>query len=230
MGEFLKMKKTKVLIIDDHEGLRDSLVKSLESKNNHFAFYQASNKNEAITIISTHKDICIMLLDLKLEAGDLAGLEVLDEIYNIHRTIKTLVYTMFNDPYKIARALQKGVEGYITKTAGVEEILAALLNIESGRKYYCDEAINVLQQNITGSLARSIINPFEIIDSYTKLTPKEKEVFEYLAKGMNVKEVAFRLKKKTKTVENQRTSLYQKLGLKDKHELIELAKNLGIII
>jgi DNA-binding NarL/FixJ family response regulator len=68
------------------------------------------------------------------------------------------------------------------------------------------------------------------MDAYRLLTNREQQVFSSLAQGMPVAEVARRLGRSVKTVENHRTAIYQKLGLADRLELVDYARRLGLLI
>ena len=81
-------------------------------------------------------------MDLNLDGED--GLSAIDEIRKIKPDINILIYTMYNDPMHIKQALQKDIQGFITKDFDVNEIEKAILSVNDGNLYYCKEAQNIL--------------------------------------------------------------------------------------
>ena len=93
----------KILFVDDHPGLRDSLSYLLEHKNPSLKFYLAGDTKSATVCLKSNNDIEIALIDLNLDGED--GLDVIDAIRTIKKDIKIIVYTMFNDPLHIKKSL-----------------------------------------------------------------------------------------------------------------------------
>ena len=175
----------KILFVDDHSGLRESLSLALQSKMKDFNFMQAGSGNEAKKLLLKNKDCSVLLLDLQV--GMENGLSILCELRTICPKIKTLVCTAFYEPLKIETALKLNVQGFITNT---ESLFAR----------------------------------------YKTLSPKEKEIFENLTAGLDVFQIAQRLGKSVKTVENQRTAVYAKMDIHDRFGAVEAGRKLGIEI
>ena len=86
---------------------------------------------------------------------------------------------------------------------------------------------NVNASKIASGLLDSPDRTTRLFASYKKLSPKEKEIFEFLAQGFSVSEIAQKLGKSIKTVENQRTAVYEKMELHGMGDLAEGARMLG---
>ena len=216
----------KILFVDDHSGLRESLSLALQSKMKDFNFMQAGSGNEAKKLLLKNKDCSVLLLDLQL--GMENGLSILCELPTICPKIKTLVCTAFYEPLKIETALKLNVQGFITKTADLKEIAAALETVANGNEYFCKEALSVMKSNFKNESGDS--NTESLFARYKTLSPKEKEIFENLAAGLDVFQIAQRLGKSVKTVENQRTAVYAKMDIHDRFEAVEASRKLGIEI
>ena len=136
-------------------------------------------------------------------------------------------------------SLQKDIQGFITKDLDAAEIERAILCVNDGNLFYCKEAKAILHeliQNKAGSGggfysgSEGEQNTEVLFKNYQMLTQKEQEVFALLAQKKDVDEVADMLNKSVKTIQNKKTLIYQKMNVKDRLELVEAAKLLGVII
>ena len=227
----------KILFIDDHSGLRDSLSFLLEKKNPLFKFYLSSDLERAEVCLKSNPEICIAIVDLNLNGED--GLSLVEPLRQIKPELKIIIYTMYNDPMHIKNSLQKDIQGFITKDLDVAEIERAILCVNDGNLFYCKEAKSILReliQNKTGSGGGFYSgdgdsqNNEVIFKNYQMLTAKEQEVFALLAQKKDVDEVAEVLNKSVKTIQNKKSLIYQKMNVKDRLELVEAARLLGVII
>ncbi len=219
----------KILFIDDHVGLRDSLSISLQKINPLFKFYLADSMERAAVCLKSNPDIKIAIVDLNLNGED--GLLLVDQIRKISPDIKIMIYTMYNDPMHIKNSLEKNIQGYITKELDLEEIEKAILVVNDGNFFYCREAqkimYEILCKNKTSSGGGFSESTFK---NYQTLTAKEQEVFELLAQKFDDEEIAAKLNKSLKTIQNKKSLIYQKMKVKDRLELVEAAKLLGVIV
>ena len=232
----------KILFIDDHSGLRDSLSYLLERKNSNFKFYLAGDFERAAVCLRSNPDICIAVVDLNLNGED--GLNIIDKIRQQNPEIKIIIYTMYNDPIHIKQSLQKDIQGFITKDLDVNEIEKAILSVNEGGLYYCKSAQTVmhelLNKNTSGASGGFADNGSEgsgsqqnnevLFKNYKSLTKKEQELFELLAQKKDINEAADILHKSQKTIQNQKSIIYQKMNLRDRLELVDAARQLGVII
>jgi len=221
----------KILFIDDHPGLRDGLAYLLSQKNPDFKFITARTGEEALQKLSEDEEIQTVILDLNLDGTN--GLSLLPKLRENRPSIKVLVYTMYSDPLHIEAAIKADIQGYVTKDIDIEEFEKAIESISKGNNYYNKAASSVIHS----LLFKGNRNSAEIEDkaslcfqNYKTLTKKEQETFLFLAQKMETFEIAEKLGKSEKTVINQRAIIYQKMNLKDRLELVEAAKLLGVIL
>lgn len=215
---------TKILFIDDHTGLRESLAIALKNENPDFDFLQANCSAVAKKILLQNKDCSTLLLDLQV--GIENGLSVLEDLRKVNPKIKTLVCTAFYEPLKIEAALKKAVQGFITKTSDIKEIETALKAVVAGKEYFCTEALSVMKSSFSDESDDD--NTASLFARYKTLSAKEKEIFDLLAKGLSISAIAETLGKKVKTAENQRTVVYSKMNIHDRLEAVEVGKKLGL--
>lgn len=219
----------KILFVDDHVGLRDGMKEMLKSKNPDFNFVSARDYETALEALKNNPEIQIAILDLNLDGK--SGLEIIPEIKKINSSISIMIYTMFNDVIHVQNALLNGVQGYVTKDATIDEVALAITTISKGNSYYNKAATEIMQSLLTKKgRANDIANDLSyLFENYKDLSAKEREIFILLSQNMEIIDIARKLGKSEKTVINQRTAVYSKLDIKDRHDLLEKAKLLGLI-
>ena len=219
----------KILFIDDHTGLRDGMIFMLQNKNPSLSITGVGTISEALKKLNEDKDIKIVILDLNLDGEN--SLESVSKIKGANPDILILIYTMYNDDIHVENALLIGVQGFITKEASVDELEKAILAVGSGNAYYNRAASKVLHSLLPQNKSKHIVHDEKsyLFDNYKSLSKKEQEVFIHLAEGLDIVEIAARLGKSKKTILNQRSAVYGKMFIRDRHDLIEKAKLLGLL-
>jgi len=111
------------------------------------------------------------------------------------------------------------------------EVEKAILAVGLGNTYYNSVASKVLRTLLPQNKGKHIVRDEKsyLFDNYKSLSKKEQEVFIHLAAGLDVVEIAKLLGKSEKTILNQRTAVYGKMFIRDRHDLIEKAKLLGLL-
>lgn len=220
----------KILFADDHVGLRDGMTQMLKNKDSSFDFVCASDYESALETLKENRGIKIVILDLNLDGR--SGLELIPELKKLSPDISILIYTMFNDVIHVENSLLNGVQGYITKDATIDELASAITTVANGNSYFNKAATELMQSLLTKhGREHDITNDLSyLFDNYKSLSKKEREVFILLSQDMHVTDIAKKLGKSEKTVINQRTEVYSKLDIKDRHDLLEKAKLLGLIV
>lgn len=214
----------KILILDDHVGLREGIKAVLKD----FEVLCSATIEEALAMLKDNKDCQLMILDLNLNKK--ISLSYISSFRKLIPEIRILVYTMYSDPLHIEEALTENVQGYITKDTDVDELEKAVKTILDGGLYFNEEALQIMQNLISGKTSKPKTKSTKLFDQYKILTPKEQEVFSLLVHGCDVYEISKQLNKSIKTVNNQKSIIYQKLNLHDKLDVMNAAKTLGLII
>lgn len=222
----------KILFVDDHSGLRDGISFLLSKENQNLKFYNASTKEEAVEILNNNSDIKNAILDININGE--SGLNFIDDFRKIVPQLNIIIYTMYSDMLHIEAALKKNIQGYITKDCEVSEIEKAIEFVSDGSMYYNKAAKEVMQSLISKNKGSNTdyeeLRVQELFENYKTFTPKEQEVFLLLAQEKSTSEIAKLLGKSEKTVINQKSIIYQKLGIKDRLELLRASRKLGVII
>lgn len=228
----MRMAKPKILFLDDHNSVREGMIFYLR-RTMPFAFFGAGNLDDAKKILLENPDCETLVLDIDLGGGQ-SGFDALEELRKVSgRSLRTLFFSMHSELALIERAVRENAQGFVCKDAPYEKLVAAIEAVASGKTYF--EKVHAIVKNGAGVLDAVISakNDYEVssimaFSCYNDLTQKEKELFRLLAGGLSTKEAALILGKSLKTVENQRTAINSKMGFKDRHDLIETARLLGI--
>ncbi|MFO7459362.1 MAG: response regulator transcription factor [Desulfatiglandales bacterium] len=218
------MKKKSLLIVDDHPMVREGLKVIIERNSRFEVVGEAGSAAEGFRIAEKLKPD-LVIVDISLPDG--SGIDLI-------RRMKTaaipeasfLVVSMHSKIDYITEAYKAGATGYLVKESAPDALIKALETIVKG-EYYLD---TYLAPSVVETLKKSPGKDREINDdAYRSLTNREQEIMRMLAKDISVKEIADRLFISPKTVENHRTNIKGKLGLKSTIDLARYAARLGLI-
>lgn len=209
----------RVLIADDHTMVRESLVSVLQAAGDVQVVAQAADGIEALELaLQTRPDVVVA--DLSMPR--LNGLEVVRRLREALPQTRVLVLTMHGEDEYVLQAVRAGASGYLVKDSAASELLSALRNLHAGRGHFGPQAAK--------ALAEQLQRPERPLDDpYGRLTGREREVFHLIAEGMTTKDIAQRLGISTKTAENHRGRVLDKLGVRNTAELVRYALRKGLV-
>jgi DNA-binding NarL/FixJ family response regulator len=207
---------TRVVIIEDHTLVRQSLVKTLEAEPGFEVVGEAGRGDEGLNLIREHKpDLAI--LDITMPGGN--GLEIAAQLRQAAPDVRFLFLTMHEDDASISRAIGIGADGYVLKTASTDELLQAVKAVAEGGSY------------LSPAIARRVIDLAggKRGGSGSRLTERELVILRLLSEGNRPAEVASKLFVSIKTVKNHLTSIYSKLGVATGAQAVAEAFRLGLV-
>ena len=211
------MKRSRVLIADDHSMVIDGLRALLEPE---YEVVGAVNDGRAVLpeVRRLRPDVVVIDISMPL----LNGLDCARQLRDAGCTAKILILTMHPDATLAQEALAAGASGYVLKSSPGSELKAALGDVLRGR-IYLSPAVTRDMDEVMGRMT-SIHE-----DVWARLTPRQREVLQLLAEGKSHKEVANVLNISVKTAEYHKYAILDKLGLKTNAELVQHAIRHGII-
>ncbi len=122
----------RILIVDDHEVLRDGVKRVFEDESDTTIFGEASTADEAVRLVR-EQDWDIVVLDISL--GDRSGLQLLKQLKEIRARLPVLILSMHSGEQFAQRAFKIGASGYITKSSPRAELVKAVNKVMSGGRY-----------------------------------------------------------------------------------------------
>lgn len=208
----------RVLLADDHTLVRAGVRKILDAQPRVEVVEEVASGDEALRVLGT-TPIDVLVLDLTMPGLD--GFEVLRRAKESHPDLKVLVLTMHSDPEYVERAVHRGADGYLLKDSAVNDLVAGIEAVASGRAYYSPAVQRSLSEMVRGkSSAPSALDT---------LTEREREVLKMVAEGLTTKEIASRLDISIRTVESHRANLMRKLDLRSVARLTQFAIKEGLV-
>ena len=211
----------KLLIVDDHALVRDSLADSLSRQSDFEVVGVAEDGDDAITKVLDLKP------DLVLMDVDMPGLSCFDAIQIIRsRAPQTrfIIVTAYEHDEHLEQALRVKANGFVSKHQGVAVLAEAIRNVARGRIHYSPEVLNRLV--IRGDDIRLDNPPKSRLGT---LSPRERELLRILARGVTLKDAASVLGISYKTADKQKASLMSKLDIHDRVELARYAIREGLV-
>lgn len=209
----------KVLIVDDHTIVRSGVRLLLEAETDIQVVGEALNGREALEL-AEELSPDVVLMDITMPEMD--GLEATRQLKMRYPEINVLVLTMHRSDDYFFEMLKLGASGYILKGAKTSELIDAVRIVKRGDVF--------LYPSMTQKLVQGYLQLADWErESELSLSPREKEIFRLLAEGYSNKEIAQKLVISTSTVHSHRANLMEKLGLGNRHELIQYARKHGLI-
>jgi two-component system, NarL family, response regulator NreC len=211
--------RIRVLVADDHIIVRSGLRLLLEAQPDIDVVGEASDGREALNLIEKHLPD-VVLMDIAMPGMD--GLEATRRIKASWPQIKVLVLTMHRSDEYFFEMLKAGASGYILKGAETSDLIHAVRVVGRGEVF--------LYPTMTQKLVKDYLNLTQWEEGIgSSLSPREKEILTLLAEGYSTKEIAEKLVISTSTIHSHRSNLMTKLGLNNRRELIQYARQRGLI-
>ncbi len=165
----------------------------------------------------------LVLIDVSLP--DMSGLEVARRLRREVPRPKILVLSGRSDHETLFEGIRVGVDGYLEKTAGVQQVVAALERLAAGERLITPEQ----ERSAIEELGRLVRRAREASDISSSIAPREIEILEHLGSGLTIRQVANRLGVSTRTVEARVAKLYRKLDASNRVQALAKAADLGLI-
>jgi len=201
---------TRILLVDDHELMREGLRSILEGEDNVEIVGEASSGREAVVLSRTlEPDVVVMDVGMK----DLNGIDATRQIRSEFPGVQVIALSSHSDSRYVNAILEAGACGYLLKANAYADLRKALQAARQGNNYLCAEVTKgVVDASLHGP--RSGVEP-------AVLSEREREVLQLLAEGLTSPEIGKRLFIATSTVETHRRSIMRKLGI---HSVADLTK------
>ncbi|MBW3578109.1 MAG: response regulator transcription factor [Actinobacteria bacterium] len=205
----------RIVVVEDHTLVRETVVKVVSAQPDFEVVGQAGMAEEAFDVIRRNQPD-LALLDVSMPGMD--GFDLATRLKELQPDVRLIFLTMHEDDRSLQRAMSVGVDGYLPKTASVDEVLRALRAVAEGGSYLSRDIARRMMDLASGRASDGV-----------NLTERELEILRLMAAGVRPAQVAERLFLSLKTVKNHLTSIYAKLGVETAAQAVAEAYRLGIV-
>lgn len=216
-----KTKLVNILIVDDHEVLRQGLIKMLSSLKQHLNIQitEADSGAQAILKIN-QKDFNLIIMDYKMP--DATGLETIRRILRFKSRMKIIILSNYDELAFVESVRDAGAKGYLLKSVGTEELLKAITTVLQGNIYYSNEiALKIIESNENNQPSNRL--------GSAKLTKRETEILGLIGTGLSNMAISEKLFISKKTVDSHRQNLLHKLNVKNTAGLVKAAYKMNLL-
>lgn len=204
------MKTIRVLLVDDHQVVREGLKRMLEQEKQIEVAGEATSGEEAIDCVR-HLSPDIILMDIKMPG--MGGIEAIRQIQAIQPSVKVIVLTLYQNEY-LAQAAEAGAAGYLLKDTTREELIQAIQRAFSGQ--------TPLAPSVTQTLLREYVSLTKLRREHI-LSQRQLEILRLIAAGLTNKEISARLFLSEATVKREITTILAKLNAADRAQAVSEA-------
>ena len=201
----------RILVADDHPVVLDGLVAILGTQPDFDVVGTASN---GLEVVARASDLRPDVLLLDLEMPEMDGVQALETLRANGITSRVIVFTAFDTDERILGAVQAGAEGYLLKGAPREELFEAIRVVNEGGSLLQPIVMTKLLRQISQRDEAKVVEP---------LSPREREVLQLMARGLQNKEIAAELVISERTVKFHVSSILGKLGAGNRTEAVTMA-------
>lgn len=208
----------RIYLVDDHQMVLDGMAALLKNLPGIDLLGTSSDSRKSLALIEKLRPD-ILITDLEMPGWD--GIELTRQVRAILPDLRVLALSMHQDYSRISQMMEAGVQGYLLKTAGREELTRALDALMEGKLYFSDEAVEALMQGKKETERRTA--------DRILLSPREKEIVALIAQELSNEQIAGRLFISLQTVETHRKNIMRKTEAKSAIGLVKMAMEKGWI-
>jgi DNA-binding NarL/FixJ family response regulator len=212
------MSKLKIVIVDDHQIIRDGLIGLINAEPDMEVVGEAGDGQEALRQMTALRPN-VVLMDLSMPG--MGGLWATERIRREWPDVKVIALTAYEEKGYVGQMLQAGASGYVLKLAAAEELIKAIRIVAAGGTYLDPVAAAKVVDGYVRQKSAKVRPRRE------PLTEREQEILRLVAQGYINKEIAVQLDISVKTVETHKSNFMGKLGLHSRAEIVRYALQRG---
>ncbi len=207
-----------ILVVDDHALIRKGLTLLLNETPDIRVTAEADSGMQAISKVRA-QSFDVILLDVSLP--DKHGIDVLKQLKSEHPDIKIIVLSMYPEEQYGLRMLKAGAMGYINKQSAPEQLVGAIYQVQSGKKFIGEAMAEQLLNNLIGESQELL---------HQTLSNREYQTLCLMASGKTLTEIAEAMSLSPKTISVYRGRMLEKMGLKNNAEAIQYAISRHLVL
>ncbi|GEP90662.1 DNA-binding response regulator, NarL/FixJ family, contains REC and HTH domains [Chitinophaga terrae (ex Kim and Jung 2007)] len=211
--------KHNIILADDHQLFLEGVIRLIAQEKDFHVLYYAHNGKLVMNYLDQHLAEQVDLVITDISMPDVDGITLNNYIKEKRPEISTLVVSMHTDANMIDALIQNNVDGFLSKNADSEELLAAVKTILKGGKYFSEA--------VKQDYLKSVFNKEK--ETLEMLTSREKDVLKLIAEEYTTQEIADKLFLSKHTIESYRKNLILKLKVRNLAGLTRYAVKLGLL-
>lgn len=213
-----------IALVDDHLLFRKGIANLLTEFEDIRVVFDASNGKELQAKLKECSEVDVILMDITMPVMD--GYASTEWLRINHPKVSVLALSMFDEDIAVIGMLKAGAGGYVLKESTPAELYRAIYEIHQKGIY--------LNEMVSGKMLRNVQTDFQLFQKNTILTDREIEFLTLCVSELTYKEIAVKMNIATRSVENYRENLFEKLNVKSrvglvlyaiKNELVSIPKN-----
>lgn len=212
---------TSIVLADDHDVVRRGLQFILEMEPDLEIVGEAADGLEAVRLVEGLRPD-VLVVDVVMPG--LSGIEVCRRVGEVSPRTNVVMVSMYASEAYVFEAFRAGAKAYVLKTSTQEELVPAVREAAVGRRYVSPSLPIARLEAYSRKAAEGAV-----VDSYEMLSDREREVLQLAVEGLTNAEIAQRLFISPRTVEDHRSSMMHKLGLRTHVDLVRYALKRGIL-
>ena len=220
-----ELREIRLILADDHAVVRSGTRELLEQQPDLNILGEASDGEEAVRLVGELKpDVVVM--DVRMPK--MSGVEATKEIKAAYPDVRILVLTAHDDDEYVFALLQAGANGYLLKTAEIEELVRAIRTVAAGQTALAPEVTGkVVAQFASGKSLPDM--QAETQETYDGLTERELDILRLVGKGLSNKQIGKQLYISDRTVQAHLSNIFSKLNVSSRTEAVMYAVRKGWI-
>lgn len=208
----------RVLVAEDDPGVRAALGAVLSTDPMITVVAQSPDGVEALSVLERHR-VDVVLLDLRMPRG--SGFVVLERLRSMSSAPRVIVLTTYGDAQSVRRAIAAGADGFLLKSGDPRVLLDAIHGTAAGQTWLAPD-VAAFTADDTRRRSVSLENAREAASALARLSPREHDVAQCVARGLTNGEVGAHLHLSESTVKTYLSSALDRLGLRNRVELAAL--------
>ncbi|ADB42398.1 response regulator [Spirosoma linguale] len=212
----------RILVAEDHRILLDSIAMLLASIDGVEVVSKHTNGQQVLTALEIEPDINLVVSDVQMPV--MGGIELTIQLRQRFPQVKICLLTVADQPEAIKEAIRAGADGYVLKSAERSELETALRTISKGNKFYSEQVMLQLANEVGIEVIPDLDKPQKIT-----ISKRELDVLKLIAQEFSGTQIAEKLFISPTTVETHRKHLMQKLGVQTTIGLVKYAIKFNLV-
>ncbi len=203
----------KVIIVDDHKLFREVMMVVFSNSKDIEVVGEATNGNDFLDMIDTVK-VNVVLMDIMMPGMN--GVEAIEAALKKQPELKIIVLSMLSDKEYYDRLVSSGISGYILKDSGKEELFRAIRSVVKGEQYFSPKLIHKLISKKQGPVSEVATQN----KTFVRMNMMEQSILKMICLGKTNAEISKDLSISQRTLENYKSIMINKVGVKDSLGLV----------